>query len=131
VTLAVDHETAASAAGLTALALLLPAPRRFLWRQTLGRLQSAEAAHKAAAGRVAALAERVEAQGGEVQKLGARLAAAREEHARGLAKLKATAAELRSLSGRVYSTERSARGEPRRPCGTVRRRGMAVAPCPC
>ena len=132
VVLASEHEVAAMAGGAAAAAILLPAPRRLLWRLTLGRLRSPEAAYKSAELKVATLAEKVEAQGGEVQKLSERLGLAQEEYKRGLAKLKATASELRSLEARVGATERSAKGETAQEaaadgegtCGVTTRRGL-------
>jgi hypothetical protein len=47
----------------------------------------------------------------EIEKLQERLKLAQDEYSRGLAKLKATASELQSLSSRVWAVEKSARGE--------------------
>lgn len=110
--LARENETTATIAGVGLVAVILPGTRRLLWRMTLGRLQSAEAAQKSAELRVQSLATRLTEHDGEVQKLSERLALARQEYERGLSKLQGAASELRSLSSRVEGTERKAKGEP-------------------
>lgn len=103
-----EHKEAAGAGGLAAAMLLLPAPRAWLIRKTLGRLRSPEAVLRSAEARTGELAQRLEGQLQEVGKLQERLALAEAEHARGLAKLRATAHELGSLASRVGSTEKAA-----------------------
>ncbi len=107
--MAVENETASTAAAAVALVLLLPTTRRYLWRLTFGRFQSAEAAQRAAEQRIVSLGEAIDSQAAETEKLTAQLAKAREEYAASLAQLKGAASELRVLASTVDSTERRAR----------------------
>jgi hypothetical protein len=109
--LAARENEVATASALGLLALSLPGPRRLLWRVTLGRLRSAEAAEKSAEARFSVLTEAVEKQATEVAGTQQQLAQAREEWVKSQAKVKGAAANLRSLAARVGSTEKSARGE--------------------
>lgn len=104
-----QNETAATVTAIGIVALILPTTRRMLWRSTVGRFQSEEAAHLAAEQRLTALTTTVDAQAGEVEKLGQRLALAQQEYSRGLAKLRSTAGELRNLMDRVEKTEQKTR----------------------
>lgn len=106
----VEHPDASLAGAAALAALLLPGPRRFLLRNTLGRLRSEEAVFRSAEMRYGSLKERVEAQQGELLKLQERLAAAEAEYSRGLAKLKSSARELESLGSRVHSSGKAAHG---------------------
>lgn len=58
----VDHRDAALTGGAVAAALVLPGPRRFLWRRTLGRLRSQEAVFRSAELQAAVLGEKLEGQ---------------------------------------------------------------------
>ena len=64
-----DHPEASLAGGVALAAVLLPGPRRFLLRQTIGRFRSEEAMYRSAELRYGALKERVEGQTGDLQKL--------------------------------------------------------------
>ena len=108
VALAGEHREAAAAGGVLAAAVLLPGPRRFLLRRTLGRLRSEEAAFRSAERHYASVTEAVEAQARDVKKLEERLGLAAEEYRRGLTKLRGTAGELQSLTHRVYDTQKTA-----------------------
>lgn len=109
---AVEHQNISVAAGTFALALVLSPTRRLLWRMTLGRFQSAEAAFAAAERRLSSLKETIELQAGETEKLSERLEAARLEYERGLSKLTAAAAEVKRLAAKVEKTDHSAKGKP-------------------
>ncbi|KAL4857290.1 RGS1-HXK1-interacting protein 1 [Chlorella vulgaris] len=127
-----EHPQASMAAGVAAFFVLLPGPRRFLFRQTIGRFRSEEAMFRSAEQRYASLKETVEGQQGELQKLQAsdgcapvvslsststaaafralllqeRLQLAELEYQRGRSKLKSTAGELESLASRVRSSNK-------------------------
>jgi len=111
VDLAREHENATIAGALGLAAIILPAPRRLLWRLTLGRFQSAEAAQRSAELKVASLSQRITEQEGEVKKLTERLDMARSEYARGLSKLQGAASELRGLTQRMQATEKKSSGK--------------------
>ena len=64
-----DHPEASLAGGVALAAVLLPGPRRFLLRQTIGRFRSEEAMYRSAELRYGALKERVEGQTGDLHKL--------------------------------------------------------------
>ncbi|KAI3438144.1 hypothetical protein D9Q98_000585 [Chlorella vulgaris] len=101
-----EHPQASMAAGVAAFFVLLPGPRRFLFRQTIGRFRSEEAMFRSAEQRYASLKETVEGQQGELQKLQERLQLAELEYQRGRSKLKSTAGELESLASRVRSSNK-------------------------
>lgn len=109
VAVAVENETASTAAAALGLILLLPTTRRLLWRSTFGRFQSAETAQRAAEQRIVSLGKVIDLQASEAEKLATQLAKAREEYASSLAKLKGAASELRGLASKVDSTDRKAR----------------------
>ncbi|KDD75675.1 hypothetical protein H632_c557p1 [Helicosporidium sp. ATCC 50920] len=98
---AYEHQEATAAVALAAAAVLLPGPRRLLWRMTLGRLQSPEAGLRSAEQRAKALSEAVTFQKQEVSKLQERVALAQAEYERGRNKLEASAEELAKLSRRM------------------------------
>lgn len=60
----VSHKDEALAGGLLAAALLLPGPRRLLYRATLGRFRSQEAVFRSAELKAAQLGEKLEVQVG-------------------------------------------------------------------
>lgn len=66
---AAQHPEASAAAGVALGAVLLPGPRAFLVRRLLGRFRSDEARLASAELRAASLAEKVEGQAMEAQKL--------------------------------------------------------------
>ena len=102
------HRDESIAVGVAAAAILLPGPRRFLLRNTIGRLRSEEAVVRSAELRGSGVRARVEAHAGEMKKLEERLGLAQAEYTRGLGKLRATASELASLQSRMGSAERAA-----------------------
>ncbi|KAK9907760.1 hypothetical protein WJX75_009439 [Coccomyxa subellipsoidea] len=105
---AAEHQSATLTA-LTGLAvLLLPGPRHFLYRQTLGRLRSAEAVFTTAQAKSQAITEALQADAAEAVKLLQRQSAAEAQYDQGLQKLQATSRQLRSLSSKVRATESSA-----------------------
>ncbi|PRW57141.1 Uncharacterized conserved UCP022280 [Chlorella sorokiniana] len=106
--IAVDYRQESIAAGVVAAAVLLPGPRRFLFRHTLGRFRSEEAMFRSAESRYATLRDRVEAQHGELQTLQERLKAAEGEYARSLSNLRSAASDLQGLSSRVHSSSKAA-----------------------
>eukprot|EP00884_Botryococcus_braunii_P022220 jgi/Botrbrau1/8682/Bobra.0087s0035.1 len=87
--------------------VILPGPRRFLFRNTIGRFRSEEAMYKSAEVRAKALAQAVEEQNAEAGKLDLRLAAAIEQWETGRSKVRATARQLQSLQKQARSTEKS------------------------
>ena len=64
-----EHPEASMATGVAAFFVLLPGPRRFLLRHTIGRFRSEEAMFKSAEQRYAGLKEKAEGHNGELQKL--------------------------------------------------------------
>ncbi|KAK9828598.1 hypothetical protein WJX72_000955 [[Myrmecia] bisecta] len=99
----------ASMAALGGLALVvIPGPRRFLFRNTIGRLRSEEGMFRSAEMKAKSISEAVQSQTAEGTKLEQRLALAQEELNRGLSKVKATNRQLQSLAKQVASTEKSA-----------------------
>lgn len=104
-----EHETISVAAAVAITALILPAPRRLLWKLTFGRFQSAQSAQLAAESRIASLVQTIDIQAGEAGKLLERLALAKTDYQNALRKMTGTTSELRSLVGRVEGTERNAK----------------------
>lgn len=105
---AAEHQTA-TATALTGLALLiLPGPRRFLYRHTFGHLKSEEAVLRSAQVRQQSITEALLSDAAEAQKLLQRQAAAEAQYDQGLQKLQATARQLRNLSSKVKGTETAA-----------------------
>ncbi|EFN54813.1 hypothetical protein CHLNCDRAFT_134807 [Chlorella variabilis] len=111
-----EHPEASMATGVAAFFVLLPGPRRFLLRHTIGRFRSEEAMFKSAEQRYAGLKEKAEGHNGELQKLQASTAVTQErlqlaelEYQRGRAKLKSTAGELESLASRVRGSSKAAK----------------------
>lgn len=104
-----EHPEASMATGVAAFFVLLPGPRRFLLRHTIGRFRSEEAMFKSAEQRYAGLKEKAEGHNGELQKLQERLQLAELEYQRGRAKLKSTAGELESLASRVRGSSKAAK----------------------
>ena len=90
--------------------VLTPAGRRLVWKMTFGRYQSPEAAAQAASASLVAMRNSLEAQQGEIKKLSERLTMAQEEYARGLAKLRGAASEMRNLESRTQCSMRKAQG---------------------
>lgn len=104
-----EHQNESLVAAVCLAAVLLPGPRNFLYRSTLGKLRSEEAMFKSAQQRAGSLAQRLEGHSEELTKLQERVASAQEEYQRGLRNLRAAASDLQGLSGRVHSSEKNAR----------------------
>ncbi|CAL8463106.1 g2640 [Coccomyxa elongata] len=106
--IAAEHQTATVTA-LTGLTLLiLPGPRRFLYRHTFGRLKSEEAVFRSAQVKQQSITEALQSDAAEAQKLLERQAAAEAQYDQGLQKLQATARQLHSLCSKVKATESAA-----------------------
>ncbi len=105
VSFVVQYETASIAAAVGLTALILPGPRRLLWRATFGRFQSAESLQAAAEARLTSLAQAIDAQGGEAEQLAEKLAAARADYAAAASTLRSAASDMRSFAGKVEGTE--------------------------
>lgn len=105
----VQNESASIAAAVGLVAITLPTTRRILWRTTFGRLQSAEAAQRAAEQRLVSLQELIDSQAGEADKLAEQLAVARDRYSKALGELKNAASAMRGLESTVNSTESKAR----------------------
>eukprot|EP00262_Sarcandra_glabra_P016247 TRINITY_DN5240_c0_g1_i1.p1 TRINITY_DN5240_c0_g1~~TRINITY_DN5240_c0_g1_i1.p1 ORF type:complete len:240 (+),score=59.31 TRINITY_DN5240_c0_g1_i1:16-735(+) len=103
-----EHPTAACGVAVAAGLLLMPGPRRFLFRQTLGRLQSVEAQYVKAEKNIHELSLSVDLMKKESKKLLERAALAEEEVIRGHTKLKNTGNEIRRLVKSVYKIESQA-----------------------
>ncbi|KAK9847556.1 hypothetical protein WJX84_006734 [Apatococcus fuscideae] len=95
------------AMGLAAL-IILPGPRQFFLRQTVGRFRSEEGIFRSAQNKAQQLSESLTDQSTEADKLKQRLSLAWEEYSRGQAKLKATNRELQSLAKRVSKNDAKA-----------------------
>lgn len=104
------YEPASSAVAAGTALLLIPATRRILYRQTLGRLRSEEAVFRSAERKSKTLAETVDIQSKEAEKLQERVKLAEEEYYRGLSKLKSASSQLQSLIKQVNKTEKNAKG---------------------
>lgn len=106
VALANPDVTSAVLAGLALVAL--PGPRRFLYRQTWGRLRSDEAVYLAAQRKSQSLGESVEGFTVEAGKLTQRLVSAETQYVDGLRKVKATSKQLQALQKEIAGSERAA-----------------------
>lgn len=99
----------ATTAVLTGLALVvLPGPRRFLYRQTVGRLRSEESVYLAAKRKSEQLGESVEGHAAEATKLTERLASAQTQYLDGMRKVKAASKQLQYLEKEVAGSEATA-----------------------
>lgn len=107
---AAEAPGAAAGASLTLLALALPSSRRFLYRQTIGRLRSDAALAASAASRATALRGTVYEQQKEVAKLAERVLLASDEYTRGRSKLIAAGGQLRALGRAARRVLRPKRG---------------------
>ena len=105
----IDHQII-SAASISAVAMLsVPAVRRALYTKTIGRFTSQEQLLKNSESSVTTMLGDLNIQKNEIEKLGERLTLAKDEYARGKAKLAAAAREMRSLESRVGKSERKAK----------------------
>ncbi|KAL2634349.1 hypothetical protein R1flu_005828 [Riccia fluitans] len=105
----IDHPNIAYGVGITGALLLMKRPRRFLYRNTIGRFQSEEQLVVSADKQVKEMRQSVDLLKNEGKKLEERAKLAEEELTRGRTKLKNTGSQLRSLVSSVYKTESSAR----------------------
>ena len=105
---AVQNKEIAATVGIVSTALLLAKSRRFLWRATLGRLQSIEARQQSAAQRTSRLIEHVQSQSTETGRIKEKLSAAQSEHARASAQLRQTASEVETVLKSASYTEKRA-----------------------
>ncbi|KAK9828297.1 hypothetical protein WJX74_007593 [Apatococcus lobatus] len=95
------------ALGLAAL-IILPGPRRFLWRQTVLRVRSEESMYRSAENKAHQVHESLADQKVEAQKLQERLSAAWQEYNSGVNKLKSTNRQLQQLANRVSNNDAKA-----------------------
>ena len=96
--------TSAGLVGVTVVAV--PVLRRAVWRATLGRFSNPDRMAEAYESNITSMIGQLETQKGEITKLSERLTFAQEEYARGLAKLRDAASEMRSLESRVQKSEK-------------------------
>jgi septal ring factor EnvC (AmiA/AmiB activator) len=108
VALAVQNKGLATAAVVGLTAVVLPGPRRYLWRHTLGRFRSPAAAQESARLDAESLTKRIEAQNEQLTSVSKQLAAAREEHSKALAALRAVSRNTRTLAADVNASEAKA-----------------------
>lgn len=100
----------ATASVLGLLALSLPGPRRLIWKFTLGRLRSVEAAEKSAEARFSSLSESITKYQDEVRAAERQVYEAQDQVAKAQSSLKSAVSKIRSLASQVSSTEKSALG---------------------
>ncbi|CAN6443078.1 unnamed protein product [Victoria cruziana] len=100
-----EHPSAAAGIAVAAGLLLLRGPRRLLFRQTIGRLQSEEARFLKADRNVTELGQSVDLIKKETKKLLERASFAQEEMNCGHTKLKNTGHEIQRLADSVYRKE--------------------------
>ncbi|KAL7081609.1 hypothetical protein ACP275_14G050200 [Erythranthe tilingii] len=103
-----EHPALAGGVAVTAFFLLMPGPRRFLFRQTLGRLQSEEAQFVKAENNVKELTLSVDIMKKESKKLLERSVLAEKDMKRGHSDLMGAGTEIQSLARSVYKTETKA-----------------------
>ncbi|KAL3693482.1 hypothetical protein R1sor_007133 [Riccia sorocarpa] len=106
---AIEHPNITYGVGITGALLLMRRPRRFLYRNTVGRLRSEEQMVLSADKQVKDMRQSVDLLKNEGKKLEERAKLAEEELTRGRTKLKNTGSQLRSLVSSVYKTESQAR----------------------
>ncbi|KAG6540907.1 hypothetical protein Mapa_017701 [Marchantia paleacea] len=104
-----DNPNIVYGVGIGGALLLMRRPRRFLFRNTIGRFQSEEQMVISADKQVKEMRQSVDLLKNESKKLEERAKLAEEELTRGRTKLKNTGSQLRSLVTTVYKTESSAR----------------------
>ncbi|KAK4492231.1 hypothetical protein RD792_003031 [Penstemon davidsonii] len=103
-----DHPAVAGGVAVTAALLLMRGPRRFLFRQTLGRLQSEEAQFVRAEKNVKELRLSVDLMKKESQKLLERSALAEKDMKRGYSDITNAGTQIQRLARSVYKTEAQA-----------------------
>ena len=105
----VQYETAAIAGAAGIVIVALPTTRRIIWRMTFGRLQSAEAAQKAAEQRLVSLQELIDSNAKDADKLAEQLAVTKGRYSTAVAEVQNAASAMRGLESNVESTESKAR----------------------
>eukprot|EP01018_Ginkgo_biloba_P029507 Gb_13877 [translate_table: standard] len=105
-----EHPSATFAAAAGLGLLLMRSPRRFLFRHTIGRLQSEEALLANAENKVKDFRQSVDLLKNESKKLQERATLAEEELKRGQTKLKQAGNQIQSLVHSVYKAESQATG---------------------
>ncbi|CAI7853919.1 unnamed protein product [Closterium sp. NIES-53] len=108
--LASEHRIASSAALLSALAFILPGPRKMLYRATFGRFQTPEVLVESAERKLEGLKQSVEVFKNDTKKLQERAQMAESEFLSGRDKLKAAGAEMQRLAGSVRAAEKKSLG---------------------
>ncbi|GFP95655.1 hypothetical protein PHJA_001709700 [Phtheirospermum japonicum] len=103
-----EHPALAGGVAVTACLLLMRGPRRFLFRQTLGRLQSEEAQFVRAEKNVKELGLSVDLMKKESQKLIERSVLAEKDMKRGHCDLMNAGSQIQSLARSVYKAEAEA-----------------------
>ncbi|KAK6145016.1 hypothetical protein DH2020_021836 [Rehmannia glutinosa] len=103
-----EHPALAGGVAVTACLFLMRGPRRFLFRQTLGRLQSEEAQFVRAEKNVKELALSVDLMKKESQKLLERSVLAEKDMKRGHSDLMGAGSQIQSLARSVYKAEAKA-----------------------
>ncbi|XP_019250961.1 PREDICTED: uncharacterized protein LOC109229868 [Nicotiana attenuata] len=103
-----EHPAMAGGIGIATGLLLMRGPRRFLFRQTLGRLQSEEAKFSKAEKNVKELSLSVDLMKKESKKLLERAALAEKDMKRGLSDLMDAGKQIQSIGKTVYKVEAQA-----------------------
>ncbi|XP_062076325.1 RGS1-HXK1-interacting protein 1 [Humulus lupulus] len=103
-----DHPAATIGVGVAAALFLLPGPRRFLFRHTLGRLRSEEAKFVRAEKNVKELSLSVDVMKNESRKLLERAALAEKDMKYGYTELTKTGNHIHRLAKSVYKVETQA-----------------------
>ncbi|CAN4091648.1 unnamed protein product [Withania somnifera] len=103
-----EHPAMAGGIGIAAGLLLMRGPRRFLFRQTLGRFQSEEAKYSKAEKNVKELSLSVDLMKKESEKLLERAAFAEKDMKRGHSNLMVAGNQIRSVVKSVYKVEAQA-----------------------
>ncbi|XP_031473988.1 RGS1-HXK1-interacting protein 1 [Nymphaea colorata] len=103
-----EHPSAAAGIAIATGLLLLRGPRRLLFRQTFGRLQSEEAQFLKVERNVTELGQSIDLIKKESKKLRERASFAQEEMNRGHTKLKNAGREIQRLADSVYKMESQA-----------------------
>ena len=101
-----DHQEQSIAAGIALSLIILPTPRRLLWRATFGRLQSAAAREQSAAQRTDQLIETTKQQTIDAEILLQKLKSTQTEYQAARSALKSTAADVERMTSQVGGWER-------------------------
>ncbi|KAL8480887.1 hypothetical protein ACS0TY_027419 [Phlomoides rotata] len=103
-----EHPALAAGVAVTGCLLLIPGPRRFLFRKTLGRLQSEEAQFVRAENNIRELTLSVDLMKNESKKLLERSVLAEKDMERGYSDLRGAGNQIQSLAKSVYKAEAAA-----------------------